>query len=48
LAVFEGRMRRRKCDGCRTKFADIVSLNDGLKGGKHMYLCQNCHVNLHG
>ena len=47
LTVFEGRMRRRKCDGCRTKFAHWVSLNDPLKLGKHAYLCQECHENLH-
>ena len=48
LVVFEGRMRRRKCEGCRSKFADWVSLNDCLKGGKHIYLCAGCHLNLHG
>lgn len=48
LTVFEGRMRRRKCDGCRMKFSDWVSLNDPLKGGKHAYLCKECHSNLHG
>jgi|LakMenE18May11ns_1017448.scaffolds.fasta_scaffold9698038_1 hypothetical protein len=48
LTVFEGRMRRRKCDGCRLKFSDWVSLNDPLKGGKHAYLCKECHINLHG
>jgi hypothetical protein len=41
-------MRRRKCDGCRVKYADEVSLNDPLKAGKHAYLCRECHLNLHG
>ena len=43
LVVFEGRMRRRKCDGCRIKFAEWVSLNDPLKSGKHLYVCAPCH-----
>ena len=47
LVVFEGRLRKRKCDGCRTKYAELVSLNDSLKGGKHLYLCEQCHSNLH-
>jgi hypothetical protein len=47
LVVFEGRMRKRKCDGCRGKYADRVSLNDPLKGGKHLYLCKECHDSLH-
>lgn len=47
LVVFEGRMRRRKCEGCKGKFAEWVSLNDPLKQGKHLYLCTACHHNLH-
>lgn len=41
-------MRRRKCDGCRIKYADWVSLNDPLKLGKHAYFCKECQNNLHG
>ena len=40
-------MRKRKCDGCRSKYAEWVSLNDPLKAGKHTYLCKECHANLH-
>jgi hypothetical protein len=47
LVVFEGRMRRRKCEGCRCRFAEWVSLSDPLKGGKHLYLCGDCHSSLH-
>ena len=42
LVVFEGRMRRRKCEGCKINFAELVSLSDQLKGGKHLYLCKGC------
>jgi hypothetical protein len=40
-------MKRRKCEGCKSKGASIVSLNDALKNGKHLYLCDGCHDNLH-
>ena len=47
VMAFEGRMRKRKCEGCRSRYADKVSLNDPLKSGKHLYLCKECHENLH-
>ena len=39
-------MRRRKCEGCKSVFSDVVSLSDPLKGGKHLYLCNQCQSNL--
>lgn len=47
LVVFESKMKKRRCEACKAQFSSVVSLADPLKNRKTLYLCEECHHNLH-
>ena len=46
LGVYEGRVGRRRCEGCERWFAAVMVRRDKNKGGEDMWLCEGCYEGL--
>ena len=47
INVFQKKINRRRCEGCKKHFAKIVAQVDRNKNGEDLYLCAGCHEDIH-